>query len=95
MASPTAYEKPTLTAAWQAFLLHVPTMLSIFVATVIISFVGFGFYALIYLIASGYSGESVMADSTATLELLLTVVQLAKNTNRKEINSPGLVPRVC
>jgi len=47
LACPAAYEKPSLNRAWEAFLPHLPAILLIWVATVVISVVGFLIYLLI------------------------------------------------
>lgn len=58
MAAPKAYDQPTLNGAWEAFVAHVPTILLIWVATAVISGLGFGVYLLITLVGLGVSGSA-------------------------------------
>ncbi len=67
LASPAAYEPPSVQKAWQAFLAHVPTILLIWVAWALISGVGFvvslGFTAVGIALTSGVAGS----DATASI----------------------------
>ena len=77
MASPAAYEPPSVQKAWQAFLAHVPTILLIWVAWALISGVGFvvslGFTAVGIALTSGVAGS----DATASIaDLVGSIVQL-------------------
>jgi len=77
LASPAAYEPPSVQKAWQAFLAHVPTILLIWVAWALISGVGFvvslGFTAVGIALTSGVAGS----DSASSLANLVGwVVQL-------------------
>ena len=65
LACPTAYEKPSLSRAWEAFLPHLPAILLIWVATVVISGAGFLIYLLITLVGFGLSSGSSDASITA------------------------------
>jgi hypothetical protein len=65
LACPAAYEKPSLNRAWEAFLLHLPAILLIWVATVVISGAGFLIYLLITLVGFGLSSGSSDASITA------------------------------
>ncbi|MFM7653596.1 MAG: hypothetical protein ACKO5M_11880 [Vulcanococcus sp.] len=58
MASPKAYDQPTLNGAWEAFVAHVPTILLIWIATAVISGLGFGVHVLITLVGLGVSGSA-------------------------------------
>ncbi|EDY39803.1 conserved hypothetical protein [Cyanobium sp. PCC 7001] len=71
MASPAAYEQPTLTRAWQVFLVHVPTMLLIWVATAVISGIGFGIYLIINVIAYVAGGGQAMTDTAEVVAMVL------------------------
>lgn len=77
LASPAAYEPPSVQKAWQAFLAHVPTILLIWVASALISGVGFvvslGFTAVGIALTSGVAGS----DATASIaDLVGAIVQL-------------------
>ena len=65
LACPAAYEKPSLSRAWEAFLLHLPAILLIWVATVVISGAGFLIYLLITLVGFGLTNGSSEASITA------------------------------
>jgi hypothetical protein len=65
LACPAAYEKPSLNRAWEAFLPHLPAILLIWVATVVISVVGFLIYLLITLVGFGLNSGSSDASITA------------------------------
>jgi len=55
MASPLAYEQPSLNKAWQAFIPHFPTFLLIWLATAVFAGIGAGVSSLI---TSGEGGSS-------------------------------------
>ena len=57
MASPLAYEQPSLNKAWQAVLLHVPTIALIWLVSVVLSAVGYGVSLVISLIGAGLAGQ--------------------------------------
>ena len=65
LACPAAYEKPSLERAWEAFLPHLPAILLIWVASVVISVVGFFVYLLILFVGFGLTYASSDAASTA------------------------------
>ena len=67
LACPAAYEKPSLSRAWEAFLLHLPAILLIWVATVVISGAGFLIYLLITLVGFGLTNGSSEASITAAV----------------------------
>ncbi|MFQ6538443.1 hypothetical protein [Aphanothece stagnina] len=71
MASSAAYEPPSLTKAWQVFLAHVPTMLLIWVATAVISAMGFIIYMVIHVIAYLAAGGEAMSDAVAGTTMAL------------------------
>ena len=62
MAAPKAYDQPTLNAAWEAFVAHVPTILLIWIATAVLSGAGFAVYSLITLLGLGIAGGGSAAD---------------------------------
>jgi hypothetical protein len=65
LAYPVAYEKPSLNGAWEAFLPHLPTILLIWVATVMISMAGFMAYLLITLVGIGLTNSTSEGAITA------------------------------
>ena len=71
MAAPKAYDQPTLNGAWEVFVAHVPTILLIWIATAVLSGIGFAVYSLITLlglgIASGGSGAEQAVGVAAAL----------------------------
>ena len=77
LASPAAYEPPSVQKAWQAFLAHVPTILLIWVAWAVISGVGFvvslGFTAVGIALTSGVAGSE---SASSVAELVGSMVQL-------------------
>ena len=62
MAAPKAYDQPTLNGAWEAFVAHVPTILLIWIATAVLSGVGFAVYSLITLLGLGIAGGGSGGD---------------------------------
>lgn len=62
MAAPKAYDQPTLNGAWEAFVAHVPTILLIWIATAVLSGVGFAVYSLITLVGLGIAGGGSAGD---------------------------------
>ena len=62
MAAPKAYDQPTLNGAWEAFVAHVPTILLIWIATAVLSGVGFAVYGLITLVGLGITGGGSAGD---------------------------------
>ena len=53
MASPLAYEQPNLNKAWQAVLLHAPTIVLIWLVSAVLTGIGYGVSSLITLIGGG------------------------------------------
>jgi len=72
MASPLAYEQPSLNKAWQAVLLHVPTIALIWLVSVVLSAVGYGVSLLISLVGAGVAGQGVSSDATTGAIALLS-----------------------
>ncbi len=75
LACPAAYEKPSFNRAWEAFLLHLPAILLIWLATVVISGAGFLIYLLIIIVGFGLTNGS-SADSITAAALLGQLGQL-------------------
>jgi hypothetical protein len=77
LASPAAYEQPSVEKAWQAFLAHFPTMLLIWVACAVISGLGLvvslGFTAVGIALTSGVAGSE---SASSFAELVGSMVQL-------------------
>lgn len=67
MASPQAYDRPTIKGAWQAFVSHVPTFLLVWVTTGALTFVGFA----VYVITIGLFAGPGAADQVSTPALAL------------------------
>ena len=59
VAAPIAYEQPTLNKAWEVFVVHIPTILIIWIATAIITGLGVGAQFLFTLIGTSLSGVSL------------------------------------
>lgn len=66
MASPAAYEPPTIEASWRAFVAHLPTLLLIWLLSSVFS--GLGLLFMIAIQAAGLAlwGQSTEAVSTVT-----------------------------
>ena len=77
LACPAAYEKPSFNRAWEAFLLHLPAILLIWLATVVISGAGFLIYLLIILVGFGLTNGS-SADSITAAALVVQLGQLGQ-----------------
>ncbi|MCX5929431.1 MAG: hypothetical protein NTY40_06805 [Synechococcus sp. LacPavin_0920_WC12_MAG_50_7] len=58
MASPQAYEQPTINKAWEDFIAHIPTMLLIWIASVAVGVLGFLASLAISVTAAWLSGNS-------------------------------------
>ena len=71
MAAPKAYDQPTLNGAWEAFVAHVPTILLIWIATAVLSGVGFAVYSLITLVGLGIAGGGSAGDHALGLAAAL------------------------
>jgi len=65
MASPLAYEQPSLNKAWEGLLLHVPTIVVIWLVSVVLSVVGFGVSLLISVIGAAIAGQGASSDAVA------------------------------
>ena len=72
MASPLAYEQHSLNKAWQAVLLHVPTIALIWLVSVVLSAVGYGVSLVISLIGAGLAGQGASSDASAGAIALLS-----------------------
>lgn len=67
---PAAYESPSVSRSWEAFLAQVPTFLLVWVATAVISVLGAAVYLLIAFGTLGFSGwESASEEATAAASL--------------------------
>jgi hypothetical protein len=69
MASAKAYDQPSLNASWAAFLEHVPTLLVIWLATLVLSGLGVLVSVLIVLVAAALTGGA--SDPATSLAALL------------------------
>ena len=67
MAAPIAYEQPTLNKAWEAFVAHIPTLLVIWFATVVISALGYGAQEVMTMIGNGGSLEGLDSANDGNL----------------------------
>lgn len=74
MASPRAYEQPTMNSAWGAFLEHVPTILLIWIATMVLSAVGLAAAIAMALVSVGIIGSGFGSEQTMTLASLLSQI---------------------
>ena len=57
MAAPIAYEPPSIPKAWAAFLAHIPTILLIWVVTIIIAVAGFAVSMALTVVGVGLSSS--------------------------------------
>lgn len=71
MAAPIAYQQPTLNRAWEAFLAHVPAILLIWIASLVLAGVGLAVSAAIALVALALAGGGGAGEAAATLASLL------------------------
>ncbi len=77
LAAPAAYESPSISRSWEAFLAHVPTMLLVWVTTAVISVLGAAVYQLIAFGTLGFSGwETAGEEATAAASLFGQLGQL-------------------
>lgn len=65
MASPRAYEQPTLNKAWDSFVAHIPTIFLIWIASAVLAGIGFGVYMIFMIAGFGVSSDSADAAITA------------------------------
>jgi hypothetical protein len=76
VAAPIAYEQPTLNKAWELFVAHIPTILIIWIATAILTVLGFAAQLILTLIGNGVAGVSLGsvidgASTSSSLGLVL------------------------
>ncbi|WP_216916188.1 MULTISPECIES: hypothetical protein [unclassified Synechococcus] len=77
MAAAIAYEPPSISKAWDAFLAHIPTILLIWVVTIVIGVIGFVVSLALTTLGVGLSSGAAGADSAAGLAAVLgNLVQL-------------------
>lgn len=76
MAAPIASEQPSINRAWEAFVPHIPTLLLIWLATVLISGVGLVIAALAHLIGLALTGGDVQNPVSLVATLLGQLGQL-------------------
>lgn len=77
LAAAIAYEPPSISKAWAAFLAHIPTILLIWVVTIVIAVIGFVASLALTALGVGLSSGGAAAESTAGLLAVLgNVVQL-------------------
>ncbi|KEF42534.1 MAG: hypothetical protein ER33_05655 [Cyanobium sp. CACIAM 14] len=78
MAAAIAYEPPSISKAWEAFLAHIPTILLIWVGTIVIAGVGFMASLALTLVGVGLSGSSGSGAEAAggVAAMLAHLVQL-------------------
>jgi len=74
MASPLAYEQPSLNKAWQAVLLHVPTMALIWLVSAVLTAVGYGVSFAISLIGPGLAGQGAPSEAIEGAIALLSLL---------------------
>lgn len=70
MASALATEQPTINQAWEHFVVHVPTILLIWIASVLLAGVGVGVYLLLSLTGMALGG-STGTESAAAVGMAL------------------------
>jgi hypothetical protein len=77
LAAAIAYEPPSIDKAWTAFLAHIPTILLIWVVTIVIAAIGFGASLLVSLVGLGVAGNTAIPDTAASIAAMLgNLVQL-------------------
>ncbi len=77
MAAAIAYEPPTISKAWAAFLAHIPTILLIWVATIVLTVVGVLASLALTALGVGLSGSGAGGDAASGLAAVLgNLVQL-------------------
>ena len=59
VAAPIAYEQPTLNKAWKAFVVHIPTVLIIWIAIAILFALSYGAQLLMTVVGNSLSGVSL------------------------------------
>ena len=77
LAAAIAYEPPSISKAWAAFLAHIPTILLIWVATIILSVIGFVASLAFTALGAGLSNGGAGAEAAAGLAAVFgNLVQL-------------------
>jgi hypothetical protein len=77
LAAAIAYEPPSISKAWAAFLAHIPTILLIWVATIVLSVIGFVASLALTALGAGLSSGGAGAEAAAGLAAVLgNLVQL-------------------
>ncbi len=77
LAAPIAYEPPTISKAWAAFLAHIPTILLIWVATIVLSVIGVVASLALTALGVGLFGSGAGSDATSGIAAVLgNLVQL-------------------
>jgi hypothetical protein len=77
LAAAIAYEPPSISKAWAAFLAHIPTILLIWVATIVLSVIGFVASLALTALGAGLSNGGAGAEAAAGLAAVLgNLVQL-------------------
>ena len=77
MAAAIAYEPPSISKAWAAFLAHIPTILLIWVVTIVIGVIGFVASLALTALGVGLSNGGAGAEASAGLAAVLgNLVQL-------------------
>ncbi len=71
MAAPFAYEEPTINKAWEAFRTHLPTMLVIWAAYLLLSGMGMVLSWIIQSLTGGLTGISQGGETTEWLSLVI------------------------
>jgi len=66
MAAPIAYEQPSINKAWEAFVVHVPTILLIWIVTALLAALGAAVTWVILLIGVALSGGGSPGDTALT-----------------------------
>ncbi len=71
LAAEIAYEPPSINKAWAAFVAHIPTILLIWVATIVIAVIGFVVSVIFSLIGIGLAGGNTDAEAVGSLAVWL------------------------
>jgi hypothetical protein len=71
LAAAIAYEPPSINKAWLAFVAHIPTILLIWVATIVIAVIGFVVSVIFSLVGIGLAGGNTDAEAVGTLAVWL------------------------
>jgi len=77
LAAAIAYEPPSISKAWAAFLAHIPTILLIWVVTIVIAVIGFVASLALTALGVGLSSGAAGSEAAASLAAVLgNLVQL-------------------